>query len=137
MRREWDTPPEDCDPPVEAVEWLKSDLKYASSETKKQVKPILKAILKDSLKGDPGRPKGTPRKLPPEAIPLWLAGIAPVSIRLKLHIPNTKDKPFKNRLNAAIKRLPDAERLAGKAAQQRARDITRKASSVRLVTKSL
>ena len=140
-RLEWDKygpdgPPDGWPDPVEVAQSLVDEMQgsdVAAVAAKKRVRDI----VDKGLKCLPGRPKGTPRKLPREAIPLWLAGIAPVSIRLKLHIPNTEDKAFKNRLNAAIKRLPDADRLAGKAAQQRAIATMRKVSSVRPITKSL
>ncbi|MGA9210777.1 MAG: hypothetical protein WB347_23515 [Terriglobales bacterium] len=137
-RRQWEIygaegiPWEDRDSPEDIAQSLVDDMQGSDQSQKKRVR----AIVHNGLKGLPGRHKGSVRKLPPEAIPFWLAGMAPVSIRLKLHIPAEQDRAFKNRLNAAIKRLSDAERLAGKAAQEQARVMTRKASSA-LRTKSL
>jgi hypothetical protein len=126
-RFEWDKygpdgPPDGWPDPVEVAQSLVDSLKGSDEAQRKQIR----ATVHKGLKCPPGRHKGTFRKLPPEAIPLWLAGLAPVSIRLKLHIPTVEDRAFKNRLSAAIKRLPDALRLAGKAAQQEARQMTRK-----------
>jgi hypothetical protein len=136
-RLEWDKygpdgPPDGWPDPVEAAQSLVDGLQGSDGTQKKRVR----AIVHNGLKCSPGRHKGSGRTLPPEATDLWKEGLSPAGICHKFRVPCAEVKAFKNCLNTAIGRLSDAEKLAGKAAQQQARLMTRKASSA-LRTKSL
>jgi hypothetical protein len=92
----------------------------------------MREFIRMAVKGRRGRPKGSARKLPVEAIPLWKQGIARAAICRKLKIPYAEGKAFQSCFNAAIRRLRQNDEpswLAGKAAQNQARLMNRKASS--------
>ena len=63
-------------------------------------------------KGDPGRPKGTWRRVDPRALDLWKQGKSPAQICSALEIPRDDKKSFKDALRSAARRLPKDERLA-------------------------
>jgi hypothetical protein len=128
-------PWEDQDPPEANAQSLVDDVKRSNQALKKRVRDI----VDKSLKCSPGRHIGSGRRLPPEATDLWKEGLSRAGICHKFRVPCAEVKAFKNCLNTAIGRLSDAEKLAGKAAQQQARArlmMARRASSA-LRTKSL
>lgn len=99
--------------------WAELELQYRLKD--------MRQFLHMRPKGQPGRPRGSSRKLHPEAIPLWKQGVSKLGICVRLKVPYQERKAFKNRLKAAIRRLPEVERLAGEAAQKQAIRQTRKA----------
>jgi len=56
-------------------------------------------------KGTPGRPKGTWKRVPPEALTLWKRGMPPAEIACALKIPYSERKAFKAALRSAARKL--------------------------------